>query len=126
MKLGIKDIFIIVLCFGIVVPFIIGQKKAIDYHKTELEQLHEENEKLQLANDSLLTANKEIDNQFNELVSLVDKQQASLARTQSQLEKLKRKKDEIPNYVNYLSANDVADELSAYINRHRKSTSGGN
>lgn len=126
MKLGIKDVFIIILCIGLVIAFIMGQKKAIDYKQNEIEELHEENEKLQSANDSLLNANKEIDNQFNELVSLVDRQQASLARTQSQLDKLKRKKDEIPNYVNYLSANDVADELSAYINRHRKSTSGGN
>ena len=126
MKLGIKDVFIIVLCIGLVIAFISGQKRAIDYIKSEIEKLHEENEKLQLANDSLLTANTEIDNQFNELVSLVDRQQASLAKTKSQLDKLKKKKDEIPNYVNYLSANDVADELSAYINRHRKSTSGGN
>lgn len=126
MKIGIKDVFIIVLGIGLIISFIMGQKKAIDYRKGEIEKLHEDNKRLLGLNDSLSSANLEIDNQFNELVSLVDRQQASLAKTQSQLDKLKRKKDEIPNYVNYLSANDVANELSAYIERHRKSTSSGN
>jgi peptidoglycan hydrolase CwlO-like protein len=126
MKLGIKDVFIIILCIGLVISFIMGQKKAIDYRKGEIEKLHEENEKLVAANDSLVSANQEIDNQFDELVSLVDRQQNSLTKTQSQLDKLKKRKNEIPNYVNYLSANDVADELSTYLERHRKSTSVGN
>ena len=68
MKLGIKDVFIIILCIGLVISFIMGQKKAIDYRKGEIEKLHEENEKLVAANDSLISANQEIDNQFDELV----------------------------------------------------------
>lgn len=126
MKLGIKDFFIVVLSIGLIIAFIMGQKKSIDYKESELKQLHEENKRLSDIKDSLTNANKEIDNQFNELVMLVDKQQENLQKTQSQLDKLKNKKNEIPNYVNHLSANDVADELSAYIERHRKSTSTGN
>lgn len=126
MKLGVKDIFIIILCVGLVISFIMGQKKTIDYRKGEIERLHEENKKLTNINDSLIFANKEIDNQFNELVNLIDEQDRKLIATQSQLNKLKKKRDEIPTYVNYLSANDVADELSAYIERHRKSKSAGN
>jgi peptidoglycan hydrolase CwlO-like protein len=126
MKLGVKDVFIIILCIGLVISFIMGQKKAIDYRKGEIERLHEENKKLEGLNDSLISANQEIDNQFNELVSLIEEQERTLKSTQSQLNKLKNKRDEIPNYVNYLSANDVADELSAYIERYRERKGTGN
>ena len=60
-KLDIKNIFIIILGFGLIISFFIGQKSNINYKKDELKSLHDSNELLSKKNDSLLTINSILD-----------------------------------------------------------------
>jgi hypothetical protein len=127
-NLDIKDLFIIVLSFFLIISFIFGFKKEsdIDYRKQQIELLKKENERLFSVNDSLSMANIEIDYKIGELECLIEDYQIQLSETELQLDKLLKRRHEIPIYVNNLSANDVADEFSKYIGRNKGNTNGNN
>lgn len=44
MKLGIKDYFIIILGVAVIIAFMLGQRRTIDYREGELNKLHQVNE----------------------------------------------------------------------------------
>jgi len=128
LKLNIKDLFIIVLGFLLIISFVFGLNKEneIDYREQQIQILNKQNEKLFNVNDSLLTVNKKIDYQINELERSIKEYQIQLNETELQLDKLLKIRNEIPTYVNNLSANGVADELAKYITRHKINSNSSN
>lgn len=116
--LDIKTIFIIILSLGLIVSFIIGQKKGIDYKKDEIKNLQEKNISLVKENSKILFKNKELDNKIMILRGEIKISKELLTKTESQLNSLKQRRNEISNRVTNLSTNDVANELSDYIKRH--------
>lgn len=121
-KLDIKSIFIIILAILLIVSFLLGQKNGINYHKSDLKQLKENNDKLYKKNDSLLLANKYLDKRISELNILIESNNKMLTETQDRLDYLNKRRNEIPTYINNLSATGVANEFSAYLNKNTKST----
>lgn len=122
-KLDIKTIFILVLSLALIISFFVGQKNKIDYRKDEIKALHAKNNELSKTNDSLATANAILDKKLAKIDSLIKANDIKISEKQSQIEILKRRKNEIPSHVNVLSANGVASSLSKYIERTRKSSS---
>ena len=116
--LDIKTIFIIILSLGLIVSFTIGQKKGIDYKKDEIKNLQEKNISLVKENSKILFKNKELDNKIFLLRNEIKINKELLTKTESQLNNLKQRRNEISNRVTNLSTNDVANELSDYIQRH--------
>ncbi len=108
----------IVLC---VTLYFNGQK--INKHKDEIKVLHDENATLVTKNDSL----KENIKKFNIILTEIDKKisenNKEMGSVNKSITNLKNKKNEIPTYVNSLSANSTADALSSYLDRKTKSTS---
>ncbi len=108
----------IVLC---VTLYFNGQK--INKHKNEIKVLHDENATLVTKNDSL----KENIKKFNIILTEIDKKisenNKEMGSVNKSITNLKNKKNEIPTYVNSLSANSTADALSSYLDRKTKSTS---
>lgn len=119
-KLDIKSIAIIVLGAALIISFIFGQNNNIDYKKDEIKALHDQNKLLTQANDSLLLANKRIDQQIKDIHCELAKTAVELAKTQKELTDLKHRKNEIPKYVNGLSANDVANSFTNYLDSKSK------
>jgi peptidoglycan hydrolase CwlO-like protein len=118
-KLDIKTVFIIILSVGLIISFFVGQKSSIDYKQDEIKKLHVQNDILLKRNDSLDNANKALDKEIETINKKIDENKVELAKTQTQLQNLNKKKDETPNYINHLSANSVASELSKYIDKKK-------
>lgn len=125
-KLDIKNIFIIILGFGLIISFFIGQKSNINYKKDELKSLHDSNELLSKKNDSLLTINSILDKKIALINVLIEQNNKKLSETQSQLDKLKKKRNEVSNHVNNLSADGVSNAFSDFLDKTTKSTNNNN
>lgn len=114
-SLDIKTIAIIVLGIALVISFLFGQKSHIDTHKDEIANLHKLNSSISSKNDSLVNVNKSLDMVINEINKKLNDNSNKLANTEIELDKLKKRKNEIPTYVNNLSANGVSNAFSNYL-----------
>jgi hypothetical protein len=81
--------------------------------------IEQENTKIKATNDSLLKANGLLDVKINGINIKIDSTTSLLEKNKLELIKLKTKKNEIPNYVNYLSADSVASSLSKFIEKSK-------
>lgn len=119
MKLGIKDYFIIILGVAVIIAFMLGQRRTIDYREGELNKLHQVNEELKASNDSLELVNKTLDTQLEKIHTEIAVKEAELRQSNKEITKLNNRRNEIPSYITHLPANGVANELSNYIARHK-------
>ena len=122
-KYDFKSIFIVVLAIALIISFIAGQKSTPTQYKADIERLEKANTNLATKNDSLNSANKNLDALICGLQGKVKINEAKLASTQSQLDKLNKKRHEIPSNVNRLSANGVADAFTKYLDKRAESSS---
>ena len=112
--LDMKNILIILLVIIMIGMFFFEGSK-IDKHKEEIKALHVENDSLLSTNDSLKSDNAKLDVFLTQIDAKLNKNNEETGAVLSVLDKLKNKKDEIPNYVSSLSANGTADALSKYL-----------
>lgn len=118
-KLDIKSVLIIILGLGLIISFIIGQKTSIDYKKDEMKSLQKQNELLISRNDSLKMLNEALDKHIFTLNQQIQINEKMLAESETEINELKRRKNEKTNTIIRLSANGVANELSNYIKKHK-------
>lgn len=114
-KIDIKTWFILILGALLVLSVIFGQKLNINYHKDEIKALHEANKVLMNKNDSLGVVNKNLDIKMSEINDLLKINNKEIADAKTEISRLKNKRHEIPTYVNGLSANGVASDISKYL-----------
>lgn len=119
-KLDIKDIAIICLGLALIISFIFGQRNKIDYHSDEIAKLHKSNEELLFKNDSIRLVNDKLDVMISEINKTLLINNQKLSETQIKLDVLNKRKNEIPTYVKHLSANDVSNSFSDYIEKRTK------
>lgn len=120
-KFDIKTWAIIVLGIALIISFFFGQRNRIDTHKDEITALHIDNADLLHKNDSIKMVNTKLDAAIAVINSTLEINVKKLSDTQLELDKLKKRKNETPIYVNHLSANGVSNAFSDYLN-HTKST----
>jgi alpha-N-acetylglucosamine transferase len=121
--IDLKTLLILVLGVALIISFFFGQKSAVDKHATEIKALHEENSLLLGRNDSLRTEIAKNDVFIDNANKVISNNSIATNKTQLELNKLKNKRNEIPNYVNALSANGTANAFTKYLN---KRTEGNN
>lgn len=114
-KLDIKSIFIIILGIAVIVTYFMGGNTVTNNYEEQIEKLHKENSVLISKNDSLKVENTKLDEKFAKLEGKIKENDLKLAQTQSQLEKLNKRRNEVPTYVNSLSVTGVADAFSDYL-----------
>jgi flagellar biogenesis protein FliO len=119
-----KNILIILLGIIIVGMFLFG-KKVINKHEDEIKTLHIENERLLMTNDSLKSDNIKLDIILTNINTKIYKNNDKTNTVLTALGKLNENKNEIPNYVSYLSANRTADALSKYLKDRTKGKTSG-
>lgn len=115
-KFDLKTWVIIILGVALIISFFFGQRNKIDYKKDEIQALHNSNDSLKKNNDSLKKANLEIDAVIAALTAKLEVNSGKLAETQTELDKLKKRKNETYTHVNNMSANGVSNAFSDFLN----------
>jgi hypothetical protein len=120
-KFDIKTWFIIILGVALCLSVWFGQKNNVYDNKDKIEVLQKQNESLIKKNDSLRIANAKIDVLISEINKKIDGNTEILVATKKQLQDIKKIQNEIPHYVNNLSANGVASAFSNYLTKSSNS-----
>jgi peptidoglycan hydrolase CwlO-like protein len=115
----IKNMLIILLGIIVVGMFLFG-KNVINKHATEIKALQTENTTLLNKNESLKKDNDKLDIILGQIDLKLSQNNKDTDAVLSELDKLNGKKNEIPNYVNSLSANGTADALAKYLENRTK------
>jgi predicted nuclease with TOPRIM domain len=114
-KLDIKSITIIILSIALIITYFMGDNTVINNYQEQIEKSRKENQELVSKNDSLKTEKVKLDEKFAKLECKIKENDLKISKTQSQLEKLNKRRNEVPTYVNGLSVNDVADAFTEYL-----------
>lgn len=114
-----KNLFIILLAVGLILSFIFRPSKGIDLYEKEINILKSENKTLILNNDTLLILNNSLSLEIQELINNIDSTQAKLNKTKTKIKDLENEKVKVSTYVNTLNADEVASELSNYLNKRK-------
>lgn len=121
-KYDLKTIFIFILAIALIISFIAGQKSISNTYKDQIKELETKTIVLKEKNDSLSQANDKLDVVIIGFQKQITANNIKLAKTQSQLEILKKRRNETPNKVNRLSANGVASAFTEYLDKRTKGT----
>jgi hypothetical protein len=120
-KIDIKLVFIGVLSIGLIISFFFGQRSNINFRKDEIKALEAKNLLITKTNDSLILVNKILDTKLIVIQKEIEITTIEIGLIQSKLDSIKNRKNEIPNSVNRLSANGVADGITKYLENNTKS-----
>jgi len=115
-KIDIKTIFILVLG-AVVILLLFRPSKDINTHEEELLNLETRNKVLLQDNDSISSINIELMNDVVILEEDVEEINIKLEDSTKEIEKLKKKKNEIPSNVIIMDANDVTYNIADYLER---------
>tara|TARA_R110000782_G_scaffold92806_1_gene176288 strand:+ start:404 stop:772 length:369 start_codon:yes stop_codon:yes gene_type:complete len=116
-KIDIKTIFILVLGAAVILLLLFRPSKDINTHEEELLNLETRNKVLLQDNDSISSINIELMNDVVILEEDVEEINIKLGDSTKEIEKLKKKKNEIPSNVIIMDANDVTYNIADYLER---------
>lgn len=116
-KIDIKTILIIVLTLLLVIGVVFHKNKV--NNSDSFEKITIENKGLLLKVDSLTKINAELDKNIMVINLKIDSTNKTLKETELELTKLNKRKNEIPRYINSLSANDVSSSLTEFIEKSK-------
>lgn len=114
-----KNLFIIILAVGLILSFVFRPSKGIEMYEKEINNLKVKNQTLRLNNDTLLMLNKSLNVEIQELINNIDSTQAQLNKTKITINDLENEKGKVSTYVNTLNADEIAGELSNYLNNRK-------
>lgn len=119
-NIDIRNVFIFILLLALIFISLKKESDGIDYKNGEVDYLKRQNRFLMSKNDSLGLQNLRLDELVKNLEFKILENKNKLSDAQKEIERLNDIKNEIPTYINALSANDVADALTEYINGKQK------
>jgi hypothetical protein len=116
--IDIKSIVIILLTLLVVgLIFFKNSDKDIEKYRQEIDNLNKVNKELLLNNDSLKNLNLELSKDIIKLNDKIDDINIILESNESLINRLKKRKSEIPTNVNVMDADGVASGISDYLKR---------
>ena len=115
--IDIKTIFILVLGAAVILLLLFRPSKEISTYEEEMLILKNQNIKLLQNNDSLSTINDKLIEDVIILEEDVEEINIKLEDSSKEIDKLKKKKNEIPSNVIVMDANSVTNYLADYIKR---------
>ena len=116
-KIDIKTIFILVLGAAVILLLLFRPTKEINTHEEEMLMLENQNKILLQDNDSLSSINNKLIEDVVILEEDVEEINIKLEDSSKEIDKLKKKKNEIPSNVIIMDANDVTNHLADYLER---------
>jgi predicted nucleic acid-binding Zn-ribbon protein len=116
--IDIKSIVIILLSLLVVgLIFFKNSDKDIEKYRQEIDNLNKVNKELLLNNDSLKNLNLGLSKDIIKLNDKIDDINIILESNESLINRLKKRKSEIPTNVNVMDADGVASGISDYLKR---------
>jgi archaellum biogenesis ATPase FlaH len=116
-KIDIKTIFILVLGAAVILLLLFRPSKGINTHEEEILILKTQNKVLIQNNDSLSSINNKLIEDVVILEEGVEEINIKLEDSTKEIEKLKKKKNEISSNVIIMDANDVTNNIADYLER---------
>lgn len=116
-KLGLKNIVIIILGLALLLSFYFGNKSKIDYKKTEIKKLHDSNDSLIKINVNLIKMNNALNDKVEKNKVLLEENKKELINSERKIDSLTHEKNKIYNTVYRMSANDVSNSFTNYLNK---------
>ncbi|MDP2685929.1 MAG: hypothetical protein Q8O62_01830 [Aequorivita sp.] len=115
----IKNLVILTLSLGLLVLYVFSPSNKVDtsFQKEQIEVLNQQNIKLLKSNDSLDVVNSQLDYQIAQLNDVIQVTNGKLIISNSKLKDLTEKQTKIKDLVNKIPDNQIANELSKYLNR---------
>lgn len=115
-KIDIKTIFILVLGAAVIL-LLFRPSKGINTHEEEILILKTQNKVLIQDNDNISTINIKLMEDVVILEEDVEEINVKLEDSNKEIEKLKKKKNEISSNVIIMDANDVTNNIADYLER---------
>ena len=115
-KIDYKIVLILILAVGLVLSFFVGHKIGIDYHKDDIKALHAQNDSLSKDVVRIVKIIEDLTIKIDSIAEKITINNQAISETQSQLEVLNNKKNEVYNTVNHMSATDVSKSLDSFLN----------
>jgi hypothetical protein len=115
--IDIKIVFILILAAAVILLLLFRPTKEINMYEEELLMLENQNNILLQNNDSLSSINLKLIEDVVILEEGVEEINIKLEDSSKEIDKLKKKKNEIPSNVIIMDANDVTNNLADYLKR---------
>jgi len=115
--IDIKIVFILILAAAVILLLLFRPIKEINIHEEEILMLENQNKILLQDNDSLSSINIKLIEDVIILEEDVEEINVKLEDSSKEIDKLKRKKNEIPSNVIIMDANSVTNNLADYLKR---------
>ena len=115
--IDIKIVFILILASAVILLLLFRPTKEINIHEEEILMLEIQNKILLQDNDSLSSINIKLIEDVFILEEDVEEINDKLEDSSKEIDKLKRKKNEIPSNVIIMDANSVTNNIADYLKR---------
>ena len=116
----IKTVFILVLAGALIISILSRPSTPIETYETEIDALKQENQKLQLSNDSINKLNLRLQEEITVMLYAIDSTEVILKQTEEKLSELEKKRNEISTIVTNMDSDDITNTFSNYLKRRNK------
>ena len=116
----IKTVFILVLAGALIISILSRPSTPIETYETEIDALKQENQKLQLSNDSINKLNLRLQEEITVMPYAIDSTEVILKQTEEKLSELEKKRNEISTIVTNMDSDDITNTFSNYLKRRNK------
>ena len=117
---NIQLVFIIILAVALILSILSRPSPTIDTYEDEINILKKHNKELRLSNDSLISANGELQKEINIILYVIDSTEVVLREIETKLVKLEKKRNEIPSIISNMDSDDITNNLTDYLKRRGK------
>lgn len=111
----IKTVFILVLAGALIISILSRPSTPIETYETEIDALKQENQKLQLSNDSINKLNLRLQEEITVMLYAIDSTEVILKQTEEKLSELEKKRNEISTIVTNMDSDDITNTFSNYL-----------
>lgn len=117
---NIQLVFIIILAAALILSLLFRPSIPIDVYEDEIKALKDQNTHLLLSNDSINNINNKLQEEVNTILYAIDSTKVILKETETKLEDLEKKRNEIPNIISHMDSDDITNSISNYLKRRGK------
>ena len=117
---NIQTVFILILAAALILSFIFRPSTPIETYEDEINLLKQQNQQLLLSNDSINLINTKLQEEVNVMLYAIDSTKVALEKTETKLENLEIKRNEVSTIVSNMGSDDITNTFSNYFKRRSK------
>ena len=117
---NIQTVFILILAAALILSFIFRPSTPIETYEDEINLLKQQNQQLLLSNDTINLINTKLQEEINVMLYAIDSTKVALEKTETKLENLEIKRNEVSTIVSNMGSDDITNTFSNYFKRRSK------